>query len=448
MKIFITVVITLIVCMAIGAGVWMTARNRTPEAVPVRLETVKRGDLVEVVSAPGTIQAKTKVSISARVSARIVELPFDEGDRVTKGNPDSIPPVPASVLVKLDSKDLEAQLRAAQARAEAQDSQINMARAQLEAKRADIAALKVELTDAQRESKRQQDLLGSHDVSQQAVDQAQTKVDQLEATLSSAVHNLAASEANIQFMQHQLAAAQADILRYADNLSYTTIMSPIDGVVTRVNAEVGEVVVMGTMNNAGTVIMEVADLSTMLLIARVDENSVASLKVGQKAKVMIPAFKNETFDGVVESVALANTEERDGTKYFKAEVLVKNPDDRKILSGLSGEVDIETFRHENVITVPSQAVLGRPVDDLVAEVRDKPEVDRTRTVTPVVYRFINGKAIVTPVKVGPSDVQRTVIEAGLNEGDVIIAGPYKALEPLKHNDFVKDETTVTTQPSK
>jgi HlyD family secretion protein len=446
-KLIISTIVGLIVLTGIGAGVWLKSRNGDTDATAVRVEAVSRGDLVELVTAPGTIQAKTKVSISARVAARIVELPFRAGERVTRGNPDTIPPLPASVLIKLDSKDLDAQLRAAQARADAQAAQIDMARAQLEARRADIAALKVEFADAQRELKRQNDLLGSRDVSQQAVDQAQTKADQLQAGLDSAVHNLAASDAHLNVMEHQLRAAQADILRASDNLSYTTITSPIDGVVTKLNAEVGELVMTGTMNNAGTVIMEVADLGAMLLLARVDESSVASLKVGQKAVVRIPAFKNDIFDGVVESVALANTEEKDGTKFFKTEVLIKNGTDKRILSGLTGEVDIETNRNHDVLTVPSQAVLGRPVDDLPPGIRDKPEVDHSRTQTPVVYRFVDGKAIVTPVRVGPSDIQRTTIESGLSEGDIVIVGPYKALEPIKHDDKVKDEKTATTQPS-
>jgi HlyD family secretion protein len=446
-KIIITILVTLLVSIGIATGAWMKFKNKDQDATAVRLETIGRGELVEVVTAPGIIQAKTKVSISARIAARIIELPFREGDHVTKGNPDTIPPVPASVLVRLDSRDLDAQLRAAQARAAAQESQIQMAHSQLESKRADLAAFKVQLTDATRDLERMQSLIGNGDVTRQSLDQAQTKVDQLKATLDSAQYGITAQESNLSVMQHQLEAAQAEIQRETDNLSYTVITSPIDGTVTKLNAEVGELVVTGTMNNAGTVIMEVADLSTMLLLARVDESSVAALKVGQKATVRIPAFKDDVFDGIVESVALANTEEKDGTKYFKTEVLIKNESQKQILSGLTGEVDIETNRHENVITVPSQAVVGRKVDELPNDVRDKPEVDHSRTQAPVVYRFVDGKAVVTPVKVGPSDIQRTIIESGLKEGDIVIVGPYKALEPLKHDDKVKDEKTVTTQPA-
>jgi HlyD family secretion protein len=251
--------------------------------------------------------------------------------------------------------------------------------------------------------------------------------------------------------KHQVEAAEAEIERARDSLSYTTITSPIDGVVTKVDSEVGELAVIGTMNNPGTVIMEVADLDTMIVNTRVDEGTVAQVKLGQGAKVRSQAYRDKVFEGLVTAVALALTEEqRENLKYYKTEVTLNTKNvDQQVLSGLTADVDIETHKHQNVLKVPSQAVLGRPVDELPLTVRDLPEVDKTRTLSTVVYKFIDGKAMVTPVKIGASDVTHTVIESGLNEGDVIIAGPYKVLELLKHEQKVRDEKTVpaTTQPS-
>jgi HlyD family secretion protein len=427
---FFTVIITLVIVVLVGSGAWFArVRGKADEGKAVRIEPVARGDLVELVSAPGLIQAKTKVSISARVAARIVELPCKEGDSVRKGE---------SVLVKLDAKDLEAQLRAVEARSAAQAAQIEMATAQLESRKSDIIGLRVELAEAERDLERQRGLLASQDVSQSTVDQAQAKVDQLQARLQASHHDIAASEKNLQVMRHQLDAAKAEIFRASDNLSYTTISSPIDGVVTRLNAEVGELVVTGTMNNPGTVIMEVADLSQMLVKARVDETSIATVEVGQKAKVHIQAYSDADFDGVVQTVALAATEEKDGSKNYKAEILL-NTNGRKVLSGLTADVDIETRRHPGVLKIPSQAVLGRRVDDLPAAVRDLPAVDKSRAVCPIVFRVIDGKAVLTPVTVGPSDITHTTILAGLEEGDQIITGPYKVFDTLAHDQKVKDE---------
>src|SRR5262249_45289238 len=158
-----------------------------------------------------------------------------------------------------------------------QEAQIRVADANIASQESQIESNRVMLEDAKRDLKRQNELLGSHDVSQATVDTAQAKVDQLQASLDSAKHNLEGMQQNLQVLQFALKAADADITRAKDNLSYTVTESPIDGVVTRVNAQVGELVIMGTMNNPGTVIMEVADLSKMILKARVDESSIAQV---------------------------------------------------------------------------------------------------------------------------------------------------------------------------
>lgn len=448
MKVLIGIVVTIAV---LGGGFAFVGKRFGKgdggEGEIVRLDKVTRGQLVETVSAPGQVQAKTKVSISARVSARIVELPFKSGDRVTKGDPDANPPVPPSVLVRLDSKDLEAQLRAAEARHAAQKSQIDVTAARAESQKAMVDARKAELDDAERDLARQEKLFESKDVAQSIVEAAQARFDQLNGQYLAALQNLQEARYTLDVQKHQLDVAEAEIARARDSLSYTTITSPIDGVVTKVNSEVGELVVIGTMNNPGTVILEVADLSKMIVNARVDEATVAEVKLGQPAKVRSQAYRDKVFNGNVTAVALALTEEqRENLKYYKTEITLENDPSQQVLSGLTADVDIETKKHEDVLTVPSQAVLGRTVDELPLAVRDLPEVDKTRTLATVVYRFVDGKALVTPVKIGASDVTHTIVEGGVKEGDVIIAGPYKVLEALKHEQKVRDEKTVTTKP--
>jgi len=448
MKLIIIVVVSVGLALGLASGltVWLKHRSTARgDGTPVRLEELKPRELIEIVSAPGTIEPKTKVSISAKIAARIVELPFKEGEVVTAGNPNANPPVPPSLLLKLDSRDMEANLRATEARHAAQAANIDVARAHIDSQKAQIESQHVMLADAERDFKRAQYLVEHKDVSQQSLDQAQAKYDQLKASLDSAVASLAGEQANLQMMKHQLDAAEADIQHAKDDLSYTVITSPIDGVVTKLNAEVGELVVTGTMNNPGTVVMEVADLNTMLFKARIPESSIAAVKVGQKSVVRVPAYQDREFQGEVQTVALANTEEKDGSKYFKTEVLLKTNGDR-VLSGLTADVEIETNRHENILAVPSQAVVARSVDDLPSGIRDAKEVEHTKTQTPVVYRLKEGKAVVTPVTVGASDLQRTMITSGLNAGDVIVIGPYKTLDKIQNDDPIKDEK-ATTQPS-
>ncbi|HWP40852.1 MAG TPA: efflux RND transporter periplasmic adaptor subunit [Tepidisphaeraceae bacterium] len=447
MKTLLTVVITVAVVGSLaGTGMWIKARKQKPEAdaVAVRVETVQRGRLVEVVASPGEIQPRTKVSISAKVSSRIIELPFKEGESVRQGD----------VLVRLDSSDLEAILRSAQARYAAQQANIQVAQARVEAQRSQLAGLRAALAEANRDLDRQRGLLATKDVSQAVVDAAQRRVDEAQAAYDAAQHSLRADEANLLVLQHQLEAADAEIARAREDLSYTTITSPIDGVVTVINAKVGELVVTGTMNNPGTVIMEVADLSKMLVQARVDETDVANVQVGQTARCYVQAYPDRVFSGKVVAVALARTVERGGgqmrfddAKTFKVEILLETGPQERIYSGLTADVEIETRTHSDVLKVPSQCVLGRPTDELPQAIRDNnPCVDKTKTTTTVVYRFIDGKAVVTPVIVGPSDISHTLIRAGLSDGDRIITGPYKVLERLAHDQRVKQEARPATQP--
>lgn len=433
--------VTLAVVSAFGGLMWwkITASRKV---VVVRVQKAQRGELIEFVSAPGEIEPKKKVEISAKVSARIVELPYEEGDRVTCGDPNTNPPVPPSVLVRLDAKDLESQLLQAEASREAQAAQIEVEKARIAGQQANLVGLAAQLAQAERDLQRQKGLLQSQDISQATFDQTKLKVDELAAQYDAAKHTLQSAELNLQVLQHNLEAADARIAQAREALSYTTITSPIDGVVTRLNAEVGELVITGTMNNPGTVIMEVGDLSAMLVVAQVDEADVGKLKVGQKAIVHVDAYPDNEFKGVVDSIALSSTMSFTMTKYFRTEILLEDTE-KKLHSGLTAHVDIETRKHTDVLKVPTQAVLGREIDNLPLEIRENcPEVDTAKTYATVVYRYVDGKAVVTPVKIGQSDLTHTIIKSGITEEDKIVVGPYKVLEALKHGQRIKDEREV------
>jgi len=450
-KIIVAVVVTVVV-LGILAGVGMSLRGKgdtgKSEGTPVRVEPVKRGDLVEIVSAPGQLQPRTKVSISAKTTARIIDMPFEEGTSVKKGQ----------VIVQLDAKDLQAALDASEAHQAAQAGEIEVGLARIKSQEAQIESARVQLADAERDLHRQLELLNTKDVSQSAVDVAQAKVDQLKAALNSQISSMEAERASLVVQRHNLTAAKADIDRARDSLSYTTIASPIDGVITRVNAKVGEMVVMGTMNNAGTVILEVADLSEMQVDAQIDESNIASVHEGQKAKVRISAYPDETFDGTVKLVGLDVVDPRMGGgggggnqggnqgRWYRARVVVDTKN-RRIPSGLSSDVDIETNNHKSVIKVPTQAVMGRPVDELPADAKNKPEVDKNKTLATVVFCYADGKAKITPVTIGASDMTHTEITSGLKDSDRVIIGPYKILPTLNESMKLKEDTSATSKPT-
>jgi HlyD family secretion protein len=432
-KTIILSVVGLIVILAIAAGIKGKGKNKENQTTQVRIETVAAGEFVEIINAPGEIRPETEVDISAKVSARIVELPFDEGDRVSASEP--------SLLVRLDSKNFESQLRSAIASRDAQKARIEVEKANILSQKATLKGIKASLTRTEREFERQKQLLASQDISQSAFEEVESNLQQLRSQHEAADHSIKAAELNLTVMGHNLTAAEARVEESREALSYTAMFAPIDGVITQLNAEVGEVVMTGTMNNPGTVILQVADLSTMILLAEVDETNVGQVQIGQPAKIHIPAFWEEEFDGVVQNIALTQRQSRTGAKYYKTEILIAG-DVKKLYSGLTADVDIETNRHQDVIKVPSQAVLARRLDSLPLDItKDNPVVDQKKIQVPVVYLFRDGKTVVTPVRIGPSDLTHTLVRDGLKIGDVVIVGPYKILEGLAHDKLVDEEKT-------
>lgn len=376
------------------------SRDRAPEA---RFDKVERGTVVRTVNAPGTIEPKTKVQISAQVAARVTALPFREGDRVKKGD----------VVVRLDSRDLVAALESTQASKKAEEARLDGAKAAL--------------ARSDSELQRQRKLATTGDASKSALEAAESEFLRSKSQVDSSTQNIEIARANI-------ARAQKD-------LENCEIVAPFDGLVTKLTVEVGELVLVGTFNNAASVIMEIADLDVMLLKARVDEANVAPVKAGQKAKVFINAYRGRTFEGSVDRVGLKRIVDRDGTGYYEVEILVKKPGDTLLYSGLTSNTDIEVETLEGVLKVPSQAVQDRKLDDLPKEVADSPIIDRTKAFARVVFAIKDGAVKAMPVSVGSSDLTHTVVLAGLDEGEQIVSGPFKVLQDLRDGKKVVEEGT-------
>ncbi len=382
-------------------------------STPVRWQEVKQGVLVESVSAPGVVEPKKQLEVSAEVSARILELPFREGDRVKKGD----------VLVKLDGRDLQAALASAEARRDAD-------RYRLEAERNRIEGARQTMENAKLLLARTRSLQQTGDVSQQQLDDMVARARDVES-------QVLAAEKTISQLEMNLAASEGSAEQVREQLRRTMSVSTIDGLVTTLEAEVGELALLGTMNQAGTRIMTVADLTSMHLNAKVSETDIARVAVGQPAKIWVNAYKNEPFEGAVTEIALQRTLERDGTGSFKVLVDLKL-DGRQIFSGLTGNVDIDIESHEGV-TVPSQAVVERPVSELPERLKDDPLVQRDLRVTPVVFRVVDGKAVLTPVRTGASNLTDTLVVDGLTPGERIVTGPYRTLERLIDGEPVREE---------
>jgi HlyD family secretion protein len=443
------IIITIVAVLAILViwGIRAKSQKGKDKEEVVRIEEVKRGNLTERVSATGEIEPKEIVQISTRVSARVIEMPYDEGSVVSCGDPNANPPVPASLLVRLDARDLESQLRLVEASRNAQQAQTEVEKARIESSKSNLAALAATLEQAQNDLERKKGLFESRDISKADFDLVKYRVDELKGQYESARHNLEASERNLTVLKYNLEAAEARIEEVRETIGFTTIRSPINGVVTRVNNKVGEVVT-GTINYPGTVIMEVSDRSKMLVVAQVDEADVGEMELGQRAVVSVQAFPDIKFRGTVNEIAQKHRFSDNRTRYYRTEILLDDdPNVSKLYTGLTADVDIETKKHPDVITVPSQAILAREVDGLPLDIRDKStELDKNKKFATVVYRFIDGKAVATPVRAGQSDMTQTIVTEGLKEGDKVVIGPYKILDNLKHDQKLKDEALGGVSP--
>jgi HlyD family secretion protein len=393
-----------------GARAWVERQLPKPTPVEVRIEAAQRGALTRVVNAPGSIEPRTKVQISAQIVARVVALPFREGDVVRKGD----------VVVRLDAREYAAALESAQANLKGEQARLTGAEASVVQTQADL--------------RRARELVTSGDL----------PASQLDDALAAALR----AESSLQQTQHSIEVARAQITRSAKDLENTVIAAPFDGRVVKRDVEVGELVLVGTFNNPGSVIMEIADLSEMLMKARVDEANIAPISEGQSARVYINAYPGRSFDAVVERVGLKRLTDRDGTGYFEVEILVRKAADDLLRSGLAANVDVQVETLENVLKVPSQAVVERPWDELPADAQKSPLIDKTKKYARVVFVVREGKAYAVPVRAGKSDLTQTVIVEGLDGSEKLVVGPLRVLTTLKDEALVKRQTKGPVQGTK
>jgi hypothetical protein len=206
---------------------------------------------------------------------------------------------------------------------------------------------------------------------------------------------------------------------------------------------VGETVVVGTLNNAGSVILEIADLDRMMVKARVDEANIGKVREGQKAVVYINAYADLRLSGTVDRVGLKRLVDNNGTRYFETEVLIDRPKDLLLRSGLTSNVDIQVENFEAVLKVPSQAVLDRAIDDLPESItKDNPNIDPSKKFTRVVFVDKDGKAVPVPIRTGASDETHTVVLGGLEKDARVIVGPFKALAKIEKEQLIVAEGTM------
>ncbi len=391
----------------------------------VQAGEVKRGPIASTVRAPGRVQPQTQVKLSANVPGEVVRLAVKEGDRVRKGQ----------FLLQIDDAQYQAQVREMAAAIAAAQSNLRLAQAALD--------------QAESSLRRKESLFEQKLVSPEELDQARTQRDSDQARL----------DAN----REEVERARATLQVARDNLRKTRFDSPLDGTVTQLNIERGEIVVIGTMNNPGTVILTVADLSRMKVEADVDETDVATVFLGQKAKVKVDALPDTTLTGRVTEIAnspfVENLETQEQQTNFQVDVEIDNPP-ATLRPGMTADVEVETASKDSVLYVPIQSVVIRTPADLKppekgkkgrrgSSAEAKPEGEAVKPAGGPggkepeeirgVFVIAGGLAEFRRVKPGIASDTDYEVTGELKPGEKVAIGPHKVLRTLKPGQRVKIE---------
>ncbi len=429
-------IIGALVVVAGGALVAANVYFKREKGVEVLVEKITKRDLESIVSASGKIQARTTVNISAQSMGRVTRLAVEEGDRVKEGQ----------FLLEIDPRSLRTQVERGEAGLSAQRTAVSQARVQLEAAK---ASLKL----AQDTYKRQQDLWKEQLTTKEALDRAENDVKLRE-------RDVEAREASITMESTRVRQTTADLENARYNLGQVSIDSPIDGIVTRRNIELGENVMIGTMNNAGTVLLTIADMSIIEAELEVDETDVPNLQLGQSAKVTIDALPDRTFTAKVTEIGNSPIQATAAaaTRATNFKVVVTLVDEiPEVRPGFTCTADITTATRKGVVAIPIQATTVRElVYDEKGNVVKEPEADKkksrsgqaaaaaaelkpgqTKKESEGVFVIRDGKATFLPVKTGIAGEKFLEVLSGIKDGDEVIVGPFNSVRDMKDGDAVK-----------
>jgi HlyD family secretion protein len=401
-----TKIIIGVIALLVLAGITTASiRSKRKEGTPVTFGKVERQELVSKVSANGQIDAQRKVDLSANVMGQIVNLAVREGDVVKKGD----------FLLQIDRKQLTASAEGAEASVRALFSDRDAARANL--------------AEAERTFQRTRNNYEQKIVPAAELDRARTAVD--------------SARANVSSIEQRIQQARSNVAAARDTLSKTTMTAPMAGIITALPVEEGEVAVIGTMNNAGTKLLTIADMSVVEAVMEVDETDVPNVKVGQRATVTIDAYPNKTFEGIVTEVGSSPmTAQRTGASgdaiNFEVKIQLTNPPPG-VRPGFSASADIITGTREKALAIPLQALV----------VREKPGSKAGKAQDEEgVYVHKDGKVTFVPVTTGLAGDTNIEIIKGLSEGQQIVTGPFRALRDIKDGSKVREEKEVKPEEDK
>ncbi len=397
-----------IVVVGLVAANLLKSNTKTTE---VDLDTIERQDLVETVTASGTLTPKRKVDVSANTMGKVTRLAVAEGDRVDAGQ----------FLLEIDPTEFESVVRGYEAAVRTVRAELEVAEATLDKTRLDLVRVR-----------------GMGDLAtQEQIDAAET--------------NLRVDEARTVAARARYRQAEANLDRAEYDLEKVTITAPMGGVVTRLNVEEGENAIMGTLNNPGTVLLVIADLTTMEAEVDVDETEVIRVALGQPVQVEIDAFPDTTFAGEVTEIGnspiYSSTGQNRQAVDFKVTVTLTDQVDG-VRPGLSAEAEITVAESDSALSVPIGAVVIRewPPKEKRGRRAARGSVDPESAAADSVERgehegvFVveDGTVAFRSVELGITGEEDFELLSGVEAGDRIVTGPFRQLRELEHGDAVKE----------
>jgi len=376
----------------VAAGAVIAATRSGTKIDPSKLAKVEKGDLAKSVVATGKVEPITKVEIKSKASGIVKKLYVDAGDRVKRGQ----------LLAELDKEEIAAQVAQAKAQLEASEasargSQADFERAKVDAEGPDVPMLK-------RAYDRAQGMAKEGVVSASALDDAQKNYDMSLNKQNVAKAQLQVLKAKIGQATAQVARDRANLMQLEEQLSYTTVTSPIDGIILSRDVEVGDAVSsILVLGSSATLIMTEGDTSEVYVKGKVDESDIGKVYMAQPARIKVESFKDKTFNGKVTKISPMGVE-KDNVTTFEVRVSMNNPGG-ELKAAMTNNEEIILEEHKNVLQIPEGSILYDKDKKASVEIPDEKGKEGKRKIA---------------VNIGISNGAKTELLSGLKEGDQVV----------------------------
>ena len=396
-------IISILVVAGISLLAYANIKYQRKETVSVRSQTVVRRDLVARVSASGKIETTRKVDVSASISGKVIHLPMREGDMVKEG----------TLLFRIDPTQTQ--------------TLVTQFQAGIRSAKANIAVAEANQQQAKIEYERQKTLFDRNVIAEDLVQRARSAYEVEIARTNGTKEEIVRLEAQLKNAVH--------------DLTKVNVHADISGVVTKLNIHEGENAFVGTFNNPGTVLMTISDLNHMEAWVEVDETDVVNLRVGQPAEIIVDAYPDTVFHGVIDRIGNSPiTETGSNQQAVNFEVVILLTDTiPNVRPGLSCVADIITGTRRNVLSIPIQALTVREPEDEKknADGDDDPSTRRRNRAHEGIFVIEEDRAFFRHVTTGLTGERHFEILSGLEENSDIIIGPFETLRTIKDSTLVE-----------